>query len=176
MNRLIGARVITLGSSGLQVAQLGPGETPRRALRRLAEDRQTSLADQDAERVLIAMRQMNGHFQRGQNVGLTFDGAGQLSGVEPDTMVERAGDDASQGGILAMVIGRYCASDTDANAPLRALSIVTNVQARSGTFSNGERRAGRNPAIILMEHLLGERDGALVQWLRAPVEGRTCTS
>lgn len=174
MNRLIGARVITLGSGGLEVARPSPGETARQALQRLAADRHIDLAAPEAERVLAAMRRMNVTFERGQNIGLTFDGPGRLSGLEPDTEVRRADDDASQGGVLVMVIGRYCASDIEAIAPLRALSIVANVQARAGFLRDGERHAGRNPSIILMERLLGDRNGALVEWLRAPADRRRC--
>lgn len=174
MNRLIGARAITLGPGGLEVSQARASEPIEQAIRRLAADRHVPITFELAGRVAAAMRHMNARFLRGLNVGLEFEGPNRLRGLRPDADARRGADDSSEAGILALVVGRYCRSDIEANAPLRAMSIVVNAQARTGDVRGTNIHTGPNPAIAVVSRLLRDREGPLVHWLGSPIEGRRC--
>jgi len=169
INRLIQSRVLALGADSYLVVPAGAGEAPARALARLATDRRLVYDEADTPAVLVAMQRINGMRRRGHDGGLLFDAGNRLTGILADGTRRRT-NEAAEGGVLAVVIGRYCSADTRSLAPRRALSIVVNVQARTVRGGNGDARSGPNPAVDVAGRLL-TLDGALAAWLLSDPDG-----
>jgi hypothetical protein len=170
MNRLIENGILIIDSEAkLDVGGLRGGEAPADALRRLTADRRLDYDPASAPRLLAQIGRINRLRRFGHDGGLMFDSLDRLTGIRPDGLRRRPAE-AEEGGVLAMVIGRYCTSDVRSLTPKRALSIVVNVQARTAQGGPGSERSGPNPAVAIATGLLAP-NGALATWLASDPRG-----
>jgi hypothetical protein len=166
LDLLIRKDVVAMTPGGeLAVPGRRPGESEPAAIQRLGVDRYLNIASAAAARAWSRARMVNRFRRSGRNPGLVFDAAGKLVGIRPDALKRRSPEEAPEGGVVAFVIGRYCHSDARSLAPLRALTVVVNVQARTAKPGSGGKLAGPNPAVEVGVRLLGDKAPAVREWL-----------
>jgi hypothetical protein len=162
LQALIELDVVGLRNGRLAVIERRPAENEADALDRLRSDR-AGRPGVSTQRLIRLMQRLSRDRRRGDSA-LRFDADGRLTGIAPD-IIDPLSD---RGGAVTFMVGLYRAGDSDL-LPLRALTIVINVQTRTRTAAG----LGDNPALQLATHLLAA-NGAVSQWLsRAPVPQRS---
>lgn len=170
LDTLIRTGVVSLDSyRGLIIRGRHAGESVHAAIHRLGTDRRLRLQTGDPEWMDGTIATINRAWRNGDDSPLIFDRTSALVGVRENSSERLGANEAPEGGVIAAVIGRYC-KGSPANQPLRAISVVINVQARTVKLVDGKQRSGPNPALEVTQSLLAP-GGALARWLSSAQVG-----
>jgi hypothetical protein len=139
LDNLASQGLLSLDARGmLSIARKAKGETDVEALSRLEPLRREAVRERVSPRD-ITVEFFNLRRELAASPRNLRGADGRLRLPTTRAITSRRGGDPIDGGVFAMVIGRYCAAETRPDYPIAALTLVVNVQARGAV----------NPALLL---------------------------
>lgn len=161
IDQLVGARIIRMLPNRRIGVATATNESASAALVRGARNSKITLPAAMIPRIMDWVNSVEANRRAGRPTPLQIDGNGDLTGIAQNGERQLNRGENAEGGVLALVIGRYCATDTRYERPLAALAITINIQART--------QAGHNPSVEAALKILGANGGnnAMMQHLTA---------
>ena len=168
IDQLVGARIIRMLPNRRIGVETAANETTAAALARGARNNNITLPAAMIPRIIRWVASVDADRRAGRPTPLQIDSNGELSGIAQNGERQLGRGENAEGGVLALVVGRYCATDTRYERPLAALAMTINIQART--------QAGHNPSVETALKILGANGGnnAMMQHLTgaAPFGGQ----
>lgn len=141
LNNLASRGLITVeGRDRLTVKHKRPGQSDRDALLALPE------LEAEAERFGVTPEAIAREFVRLQRLiaerPMQLVGRDGIVRLPTSRITDEIGGEEITGGVIVVVLGRYCAGEQDPSRAVQALTVVVNVQARHD-FNTAARLAGQ---------------------------------